>query len=135
LNIEWIIPCRFVEVHDNLGTIIGAGIDTFWVPELPAPIQVILAIRLLAMADELDPDQKHTVTNRVRGPDGEVMNEGIAEFSVGAESPSKEWLTGIILPLVVQFQASEEGTYTIEFIVDDAPPGSQPIHVARGLPA
>jgi hypothetical protein len=98
LNIEWIIPCRYVEVHDNLGTIIGAGIDTFWVPELPAPIQVILAIRLLAVAEELDPDQQHTVTNRVRGPDGEVMNEATAEFSVGAESPSQEWLKGSFFP-------------------------------------
>jgi hypothetical protein len=28
LNIDWVIPCRYVEVHDNLGTIVGASIDT-----------------------------------------------------------------------------------------------------------
>ena len=36
MNVDWVIPCRYVEVHDNLGSMIGAGIDTFWVPELPA---------------------------------------------------------------------------------------------------
>jgi hypothetical protein len=135
VNIEWIIPCRYVEVHDNLGTIIGAGIDSVWVPELPSPIQVILAVRLLAMAEELDPDQQHTVTNRVRDPSAEIVNEISGEFSVGGDLARPEWLAGIIVPMVVEFEASEEGTYTIELIVDDAPPGTQPIHIARGLPA
>lgn len=65
MNIEWVIPCRFVEVHDNLGTIVGAGIDTFWVQELPSRIQLMLAIRLLGMIEELDPDINHSVTNRI----------------------------------------------------------------------
>ena len=30
MNVDWVIPCRYVEVHDNLGSMIGAGIDTFW---------------------------------------------------------------------------------------------------------
>ena len=37
MNVDWVIPCRYVEVHDNLGTLVGAGIDTFWVPELRPP--------------------------------------------------------------------------------------------------
>ena len=75
------------------------------------------------------------MTNRVRNANGDVVNEVSGEFSVGAESARPEWLVGIIVPMVVQFEASEEGTYTIELEVDDAPPGSQPIHIVHGSPA
>ena len=133
MNIDWVIPCRYVEVHDNLGTIIGAGIDTFWVPQLPAPIQVVLAVRLLAMAEELDPDQPHTATNRVRDPRGEVVSEVGGELKVGGESAQPEWLSGIMLVSVVQFEASEEGAYTIEHVIDEAS-ASLPIHIVHGPP-
>jgi hypothetical protein len=133
LNIEWVIPCRYVEVHDNLGTIVGAGIDTYWVMELPAPIQVMLAIRLLAMAEELKHDQQHTTKNRVLDPHGELLGEGGGEFSMTGESARPDWLAGLIVPAVVQFQASEEGTYTIEVDVDQAS-ASLPIHVVQGRP-
>lgn len=133
MNVDWVIPCRFVEVHDNLGTIVGAGIDTFWVQELPAQIQLMLAIRLLGMVEELDPDIKHSVTNRIRDPQGEVVGEATGEMAVGGESARPEWLAGITLPFVVAFEATEEGTYAIEFSVDDASK-SLPIHVVHGRP-
>jgi hypothetical protein len=51
MNIAWVIPCRFVEIHDNLSTIIGGGIDTVLASSLPTEVQLMLAIRLHAMAD------------------------------------------------------------------------------------
>jgi hypothetical protein len=133
VNIDWVIPCRYVEVHDNLGTIIGAGIDTFWVPELPVPIQVVLAVRLLAMAEELDPDQQHNSINRVRDPRGDQLSEVGGEFSVGGEPAQSDWLQGILLATVVEFEAAEEGTYTIEHVVDNTS-AAVPIHVVVGTP-
>lgn len=132
MNIDWVIPCRYVEVHDNLGTIVGAGIDTFWLVELPAPLQVVLAVRLLAMAEELG-DVEHTATNRVRDPRGEEVSEVGGTFKVGGESARPEWLTGIIVTTVIQFEVTEEGTYTIEHEVDEAT-SSLPIHIVHGLP-
>jgi hypothetical protein len=133
VNIDWVIPCRYAEVHDNLGTIVGAGIDTFWVQELPSPIQVVLAVRLLAMAEELGPDQKHTATSRVRDPQGEPVSEVSGEFAIEVEAARPEWLAGFIVPGVVQFEATEEGTYMIEQEIDDAS-DSLPIHIVRGRP-
>lgn len=134
MNIEWAIPCRYVEIHDNLGTIIGGGIDTYWCPELPATIQVLLAIRLTAMAEELGPDVEHTSTNRVRDPHGEVVSEVTAEFAMGGgEAARPDWLTGIMVATAVVLEATEEGTYTVEHEVD----GSSiplPIHIVHGLP-
>jgi hypothetical protein len=133
MNIEWVIPCRYVEVHDSLGTIIGAGIDTLWLPDLPAPIQVLLALRLLATEEELTADQKHPVTNRVRDPHGEIVSDVSGELSIAGESTRPEWVVGIIVPALVQFEATDEGTYTIEQTVDEASV-SLPIHIVHGLP-
>jgi hypothetical protein len=133
VNIDWVIPCRFVEVHDNLGTIVGAGIDTFWVSELPTQLQVLLAVRLLAMAEELGEDQQHEATNRIKDPRGEVISEVGGQFTVGGETQRPEWLTGIMLSTVVQLEVAEEGTFTIEHVVD----GNSvflPIHVVHGPP-
>jgi hypothetical protein len=133
MNIDWVIPCRFVEVHDNLATIIGAGIDTFWLPEIPSPVQVILVARLLGTVDELDPSIMHTITNRVFDPRGDLHNEESIELAVGGTSASPDWLVGISLPFACRFEAAEQGTYTIEVSVDDASK-SLPIHVVHGLP-
>ena len=120
MNIAWMIPCRFVEVHDNLATIVGAGIDTVTVPSLPAPVQVMLGIKLTGLADEFDESVKHSFTNRVRDPNGEVVGEQTGEMAIGVQSTQTEWLVGVTLPFVVQFDVSEAGTYTIEFIVGGA---------------
>lgn len=54
-------------------------------------------------------------------------------MAIGGESARPEWLAGITLPFVVVFDASAEGTYAIEFSVDDASK-SLPIHVVHGEP-
>jgi hypothetical protein len=134
LNIDWVIPCRYVEVHDNLGTIIGAGIDTIWVEQLPAPIAVVIAVRLLAMAEELDGSDAHTATNRVRDLHGELVSELSFPFGFGGgESAKTEWLTGIMVSSLVQFEATEEGTYTIEHEVDGSAKAF-PLHIILGSP-
>lgn len=122
-----------MEVHDNLGTIVGAGIDTYWMPSLPAPVQVALAVRLLAMAEELEGDQPHQVSTTIRDPRGEPISETSGEMSVAAVAARPDWLTGLMIPAVIQFEAAEEGTYTIEIGVDDASK-SIPIHIVEGLP-
>ena len=55
MNIDWVIPCRFVEVHDNLATIIGAGIDTVWVPGVPHPVHSATRIDATGPAEEKYP--------------------------------------------------------------------------------
>jgi hypothetical protein len=134
MNLDWVIPCRYVEIHDNLGTIVGAGIDTYWVPELPTAIQVVLAVRLLAMADELNAEVPHMSANRVRDPRGEVMSEVGGEFRMGgSEGAQQEWLNGIMVTTIVAFEATEEGAYTIEHEVDGTTK-SLPIHIVHGPP-
>jgi hypothetical protein len=133
LNVDWIIPCRYVEVHDNLATLVGAGIDTFWVQQFPASIQVLVAIRLTGVAEELDENIAHTSRNIITNPSGEVIGDGRVELRLGMPEAKTDWLNGVILPSQMVFTATEEGTYTVENQVDDSSK-SIPLHVVQGLP-
>lgn len=133
MNIGWVIPCRYVEIHDNLATIVGAGIDTLWVQEIPSQIQLWLAIRLTALAEEFTEDQQHATVTRIKDPSGNVVSEMKGEFSVGAESAKPDYLVGVTLPALVQIEVSEEGTYALELEFDDAWT-SLPVHVVHGQP-
>lgn len=130
MQVEWIIPCRYVEVHDNLGTIVGAGIDTLWVEAFPAQIQVAIAIRLTAAPDELGEDIPHSTRNVLRGPGGDVIGELEGEVTIAGEAARPDWLVGIIQPTQLGFEAPEEGTYSFEFFIDQASLAI-PIHVRQ----
>jgi hypothetical protein len=88
--------------------------DTFWVTELPTQLQVVLAIRLVALPEELTLEEKHAAMNRVRDSQDQVISEIQGELAVEGQSARPGWLAGIILPAVVAFEAQEEGTYTVE---------------------
>jgi hypothetical protein len=135
VNIDWVIPCRFIEVHENLGTLIGAGIDTFWVPGLPANIQIAMAIRLSGLPEELRPEIEHTGRNIIRKPDGSTLSEDGGTLNVGlAQALARpDWLQGVMMQTVISFEAAEEGTYTFEHIVDSSS-FSIPLHVVQGAP-
>lgn len=130
MHIDWVIACRFVEVHDNLATMIGAGIDRLEVPQLPSNIAVMIALRLTGVADEFDESIAHTFRNVVRDPDGAVVGDSGAdgEMRVDAQGTREDWLAGIVLAAAVHFAAAKEGTYTIDFFVDDQQ-SSIPMHI------
>jgi hypothetical protein len=133
MNVDWVIPCRYVEVHDNLGSMIGAGIDTFWIPELPAPLQVMLAVRLTATGEELTEGIQHLLRTVVTDARGAVVFEAGMEFEANMETAQNEWLNSLVLPSVVQFEVQEAGTYQLEQHVD-GDSRSIPLHVVEGAP-
>lgn len=135
MNVDWVIPCRYIEIHDNLGTLIGAGLDTFWVPEFPVQIQIAVAIRLSGLPEELQPDVRHAVRNIIRGPDGSTVSEIGGEMGLGvAQSVERpDWLQGVMMHTIIGFEATVEGTYTFEHVVDQSSQ-SVPLHLVHGAP-
>jgi hypothetical protein len=137
VNIDWIIPCRFAEVHDGIATIVGAGIDTWWLVTLPAAVQVFVAVRLLATADELGPGIQHTMRTIVRDPDGEVATDVMTSFNAGTPAEVKhargEWLNGMAIVTIVAFTAVREGSFALDCSVDGSNV-TTPLHVVEGLP-
>ena len=133
MNIDWVIPCRYVEIHENLATMVGAGIDTFWVPETPATLHVSMAIKLTATVDELGPDMPHTARSILRDPVGEVLSDTSGEFRTGSSVMRPDFLASLILQTVLAITVGPEGTYTFEHIVDGSS-AAVPLHVVHGSP-
>lgn len=133
MNIDWVIPCRYGEVHDNLGFLSGAGIDTFWLDELPKEVVVTIAVRLLATSDELTSDQSHTARSVIRDPFGVVVSDVSGEFLADGSDARTEWLNGLMLLTVIRFEAAIDGTYMFEHAVD-ASHKEIPLHIVQGQP-
>ncbi len=119
MRVDWAIPCRHVEVHDNLATIVGAGIDHIWLPSVPAPVQVSLAIRLVFVPDELDPAVPHNLRVAAISPDRQTLAEVDGALNVAVPpGVADDWLRGLHVPMVIQFMAESEGRYSLEITVD-----------------
>jgi hypothetical protein len=86
------------------------------------------------MADEFTLDQEYATANRIKDPNGGTVHEATGTFALQADSAKPEFLAGVTLPVALQFEVSEEGTYAIEFEFGDAW-ASLPMHVVVGNPS
>jgi len=136
MKIDWVIPCRYVEVNDNLATIIGAGGDRFMLLEEPWAVEIMLAIRVTALVEELGPDKVYPVENKIRDPEGEVIHEESGSFSATARGDIADpnWLQGVFIATQVKFPAEIEGTYTVSHAFGSSE-HLLPLHIAHGTAA
>jgi hypothetical protein len=118
LRVDWVIPCRFVEVTNGLATIVGAGIDTFTVPQLPSPVGMSLALRICGLPDTA----QHDLEIDILGPSMESIQEPLkTQFSMTPQPGNVAgWEVQALLPIVLQFEAPDDGTYTLNVSVDGA---------------
>lgn len=134
MRIDWAIPCRYAEVNGNLATIVGAGIDHTYAPTFPAPVRVVMAVRIVALPDEFGGDPPPTLRCVARDEEGtELANVGGALTVERPEGVRPDWLVGLHVPLLVQFLAPAEGTYTIEVSIA-ASTYPVPMHVVSTPP-
>ena len=133
MKIDWVVPCRYVQVRDNIATIVGAGGDRFLVSEEPWTIEIMLAIRVSALVEELGPDKVYPVENHIRDPEGNVIQEEVGSFSASARGDihDPDWLQGVWVPAEAKFSAELEGTYTITHVFGDSE-HLLPVHVTHG---
>lgn len=136
MRIEYVIPCRYAEVHDNTAFISGGGIDTTWVAELPTLMQAFFVVRLLVTPDEMGgAGGTHTLHAHIEGPSGERVGESLdvdVTPPAGAQY-SHEWLSNLMLPLLLSWPAEQPGTYTVHVRVDTAE-YPVPMHLTTGPP-
>jgi hypothetical protein len=122
LRIEYAIPAKYAEVNDNLATIVGAGIDTFGVPELPTVVNTMVAVRVVGTHEEMH--GHHRLRCLVRNEEHEIVGPELdAEFDLDigvANELREDWLQNTMLSLGIQFDAESEGAYTITVMVDEA---------------
>jgi hypothetical protein len=117
LRVDWVIPCRYVEVNDGLATVVGAGVDHYTVPSLPTPLQVPTAIRLVGLPD----DEEHRLNITILSP---LMESATDEPMFVTFRTQKNallpdgWESATLIPAAVVFMASAEGAYTFTVEVD-----------------
>ena len=132
LRLDWAVPSRYAEASaDGSATIIGAGIDSFWVPEVPADIGLFLMIRVTGPQDEFE--EEHQLEIRLVTPESEeqeVLKVGFQTPPGGRNPlavPGME--PGVLIPAGVAFRAEEYGFHTLEVYLDEQRLRSIPIAV------
>jgi hypothetical protein len=136
VRIDWAVLCRYVETEGDTANILGAGVDTFWVPSFPTPIGVWVAVRMVGLPQDVE-GGPHTFRCRVL--DDDMMKEAappIEHTFTAKLAPAHlaGWEQGKINPVIVQFAATGVGTYTLELMLDGGNPVTVPVRVEQGPP-
>lgn len=129
MQVDWAIPCRFVEVQQPYGaTIVGAGSDLVMLPQVPAPVQVLFAVRYVGMEEDLDGEAEHPFACRIYQPNGQKVGEQGGRLKAIASLRVSGYAADLIVPAAVVLDVREYGTYSVEFSIDDSN-RRVPIHV------
>jgi hypothetical protein len=121
MRIGWAIPCKYLEVHEGLGTLIGAGANHYGVDAFPATLSVWIAVQVHGHRSEVE--SEHSLVIQPLGPD---MQECAPPLDMTFRFPEERgihepdgWEVGALIPTIIHFDAEEEGTFTMQLIVDD----------------
>lgn len=112
------MPCRYAETPgDGTATMLGAGIDTTWLPELPHAVAVFLMLRIVGAEYEFE--ERCRVEVRLAAPDRNettVLEFGVEDVKASPlRSPGMDM--AVLVPTVAQWEAEEYGLYTLEVFV------------------
>jgi hypothetical protein len=134
LRIEYAIPCRYVEANNNLATLVGAGIDTWWIPEIPAALGVMVAVRAVGPPDEVA-GAMINFHSHVEAPDGRRCGDELDSELGPIQAPDarQDWALGVMFGFGIRWQVDQEGTYTVHLRVDHHE-HPLPMHVIHGTP-
>lgn len=133
MRVDWATLSRYAESVGGLATMVGAGIDTYFPPSLPAPIVLPLTVQLRGRQEELG-EQDHFVSFRILDSNLEQIGEEGRLGFASEPNPNIEegWEAGVILTVISQFVAEKEGAYSIEISIDGEYKKSVPFRVLTG---
>jgi hypothetical protein len=131
VRIDWALPCRYAEAAaDGTATIVGAGLDSLWVGELPADVGTFMMLRIAAPPDEFETE--HQLALRLVDPERDEHDVLSVGFGPVPEPPPllhPGLEAGLLIPVGVGWQAEHYGLYTLEVYVDERRQRSLPILV------
>jgi hypothetical protein len=138
MRVEWAVICRSLSVgNDSLLSMEGAGIDTFWITELPEELIFPIGVRIAGTEDELAPGVDHRLEGHLIGPNMTPL--GTLDMVFQGNEPSPDHLPGWELNapigVAVRFDAAEEGPHSLDFYLDTKFAKSVPFAVRVGTPS
>ncbi|MCU1676635.1 MAG: hypothetical protein JWM93_1393 [Frankiales bacterium] len=120
MRITWAIPCKFAEVVNGQATIVGAGANLFVVPQAAFPIGMGVTVVLSIAAG--DGEIEGHLRGQILGPDmapiGDALDVPGFGFPPGPNKPDG-WENTVMIPIIMQWEAAEFGTYTLTFSIDE----------------
>ena len=134
MRVDWAIPCRYVEVQQGTGaTIVGAGADIAFVPELPTAVQLLFAVRYVGAPEEVESDTSHPIACRIFSPAGDLLGEQTSNLTAHATQLVPGFVAELVVPTAVVLNAQEFGSYGFEFRIDKSDL-RVPVHIVRPPP-
>jgi len=131
LEVAWALPCRFAEATpDGTATIVGAGLDSMFISEVPADVGVFLMMRIAGPQYEFQ--EQHSVAVKLIDPERDEQDILEAGFGPVEELPPAYHPgldPGVLLPAAIGWRAEHFGLYTLEIYVDGRRTRSVPILV------
>lgn len=119
MRIAYAIPVRHVDTLKD-GTLLATGIESIGcnVPKVPAKIQASFVVALAAL--HVDVGLTHQLQVRILDPN---MDDAVPPMHIGVgmnpgPNTPPGWEVRAQLPLIVRFEASNTGTYSVEMAVD-----------------
>jgi hypothetical protein len=129
LEVAWALPCRFAEAAaDGTATIVGAGLDSVWIPDVPADVGVFLMMRITGPQYEFEAE--HVVAVKLVDPERDEQDILTTEFGPMEELPPTYHQgldPGILIQAAVGWRAEHFGLHTLEIYVDGKRNRSIPI--------
>lgn len=120
MRVDWALPCRYAEATaDGTATIVGAGLDSLRLIEVPADVGTFLMLRLAAPPDEFD--DEHQLAVRLIDPERDERDVLTVGFGPVPRPPllHRGLEAGLLIPAAVGWQAGHFGLYTFEVYVDN----------------
>ena|SRR5947209_4120114 len=131
MEVAWALPCRFAEAAaDGTATLVGAGVDSLWAPEVPADVGVVLMMRIAGPTYEFE--EEHQLAVRLVDPERDEQEMLSATFGPMEQVPPllhPGLDAGILVPAGIGWRAEHFGLYTLEIAVDARRHRSVPILV------
>jgi hypothetical protein len=116
VHVNAAILCDFASVREGLLNVVGGGITRLWRPQLPAPMNLSVALMLELHYLELGKDHELAVV--VVSEDGEQVIEVKGAFNPNGDLDVGE---NLLVPMALDLRAANlatYGSYNVEVSVD-----------------
>ena len=119
MRIDCALLCDAATVREGLLHILGGGVTRLGRPDYPAPLGLVLAMRILVHPTEID--RPHHLQVQLQGADGARITAVDAQFGVGDPGqlePGEEASLPLPLGFPDAVQLPEPGRYSFEILID-----------------
>jgi hypothetical protein len=119
MRVQWALACQALELDGALAHVTGAGVDAVFPPELPARISLVALARIAARIDEAGTPAH--IEAHLLGPGMDAVAS--LEFDLTMDEPNPQhpegWEMTVFMPLVIDFEAVDEGAHGLEIRIND----------------